>query len=338
MMKYKESIAQSAEYLRLVLPLMSKQAAAFHPLSYAIWYEYVAGINLPLKAAVDALTQNGKVLDETSVSNIFRDHIAALDTGTAQRVTAQFQTVLADMSQSATYAGEQANQFGSALEEWTEGLGASASRGAIKGIDKLLNDTRQMQGAISSLHQQLDDSKKKIEKLSEEVERAREDALTDGLTGLINRKGFDLALNACLSSKLQQHGPSLLIADIDHFKRINDSYGHLFGDKVIRTVAQVLKDNVKGCDTAARYGGEEFVILLPDTPVEGARILAEKIRSTIEKGKIRRLGSDQEIASVTVSFGVSSYCVGESANDFIARVDSALYASKNLGRNLVTTA
>lgn len=337
-MKYKESIAQSAEYLRLALPLMSKQAAAFHPLSYAVWYEYVAGINQPLKTAVDAIAKNGKVLDETSVSSIFREFIAKQDEGTAQRVTAEFQTVLTDMSQSAANAGTQANQFGSALEEWTEGLGSSASRDAIKGIDKLLNDTRQMQGAISSLRQQLDDSKKKIEKLSEEVERAREDALADGLTGLTNRKGFDLALSACLSSKLHQQGPSLLIADIDHFKRINDSYGHLFGDKVIRAVAQILKDNVKGGDTAARYGGEEFVILLPDTPIEGARLLAEKIRSTIEKSRIRRVENNQEIASVTVSFGVASYCAGETANDFIGRVDSALYASKNLGRNLVTAA
>jgi len=339
MIKYKESVTQSAEYLRLALPLMTKQAAAFHPLSYAIWYEYVAGINRPLKAAVDEQTANGAVLNEATVVSLYQKFISELDEETATRVRAGFQEVLAGMSQSAAEAGSQASQFGSALEQWTEDMGAAPIGGLVGGLDKLLGNTRQMQGAISSLNKQLDDSQQKIEQLRIEVDRAREDALADGLTGLVNRKGFDLALDACLSScDPDQRGPSLLMTDIDHFKLVNDTYGHLFGDKVIKAVSQILKDNVKGKDTAARYGGEEFVILLPDTPIEGAKSLAEKIRSTIERSRIRRTETNEEIARVTVSLGVAAYCPGESATEFIQRVDSALYESKHGGRNLVTLA
>lgn len=337
-MKYSDSLEQSAEYLRRVIPLMSKQAAAFHPISYAVWYEYVAGINPALKASIDELLQSGTVLDEATTCALYRKHIAEVDEETAQRVSAGFQRVLADMSHSAAQAGDQASRFGAALEQWTEGL-AEPAAGLGADANKLLRDTHQMHVAITSLKGRLADSQNEIERLRQEVSRARQDALADGMTGLANRKGFDLALAACLSSiEPGAQGPSLLITDIDFFKRVNDTYGHLFGDKVIRAVAQTLKDNVKGKDLAARYGGEEFVILLPDTPVEGARMLAERLRVTVENGRIRRVDRDETIAKVTVSFGVTCYRPGESASEFIERADQALYASKTQGRNRVTVA
>lgn len=341
MMKYKETLAQSAEFLRLALPIMTRQAAAFHPVSYAVWYEYVAGINKPLKVEIDELTKDGKVLDEPAIARLFQKHIDELDEETTQRVRSGFQAVLENISKSAAEAGDQANQFGSALEQWTEDMESpnADSASSTDGVKKLLGNTRQMQGAITSLNDKLEDSQRKIEQLRVEVERAREDALADGLTGLVNRRGFDLALAACLSpSDTQPQGTSLLMTDIDHFKKVNDTYGHLFGDKVIRAVAQILKENVKGKDTAARYGGEEFVVLLPDTSIEGARVVAEKIRATIERSRIRRTDNNEEIARITVSLGVASYRPGESASEFIERVDSALYTSKNQGRNLVTIA
>ena len=90
--------------------------------------------------------------------------------------------------------------------------------------------------------------------------------------------------------------------------------------------------------TAARFGGEEFVVLLPDTRIDGAQALAENLRSTIERSRIRRSDNQQEIAQITVSFGIARYCAGESANDFVSRDDNALYLSKRLGRNRVTLA
>ncbi len=137
---------------------------------------------------------------------------------------------------------------------------------------------------------------------------------------------------------MAERGPCLLIADIDNFKMVNDAYGHLFGDKVLCSVAKILKANIKGRDMAARYGGEEFVVLLPETTLDGARLLAEKIRATIGRSRIRRAENRQETAQITVSFGVASYCSGETAREFIDRADSALYASKKQGRNRVTVA
>lgn len=337
-MKYSESIEQSAEYLRRALPLMSKQAAALNPISYAIWYEYVAGINPALHTSIDELTRDGRTLDDDTTAELFRKHVAEVDEELAQRIGEGFQKIIADIARSTAEAGDNAGQFGTALEQWSAGLAQSGSC-AVSSADlaMLLSHTREMQQSMTTLKTSLDDSHREIEGLRQEVNRAREDAMADGLTGLTNRRGFDIALAACLSElPADGTGPSLLMADIDHFKRVNDSYGHLFGDKVIRAVAQVLRDSVKGRDTAARYGGEEFVILLPNTPIEGARSLAEQIRATVERCRIKRIDNQESIGSITVSLGVAYHRPGESATEFIARADSALYVSKNQGRNRVT--
>lgn len=338
MIRYKETIAQSAEYLRLAIPMMSRQPVPFHPVSCCLWYEYVAGINPPLRAAIDELLGRGEAIDEAVADELFRTYVTERDQRVAHRVAAGFRKVMADVSQDAASAGASAHRFGTTLARWSEEQEAAATVPSAE-IDTLLSGTREMQAAITTLQSRLDASQREIEKLQQEVSRAREEALADELTGLMNRRGFETALASCLAAETPGgHGPCLLFADIDHFKRVNDTYGHLMGDKVLRAVAQILRANVKGKDTAARFGGEEFVVLLPDTRIEGARSVAEKIRATIEACRIRRTDTREEMAQVTVSFGVAGYCPGESAESFLARGDAALYAAKCQGRNCVTVA
>jgi diguanylate cyclase len=207
-----------------------------------------------------------------------------------------------------------------------------------EGITQLLGDTRDMRKAVAVLQNRLAESHQEIEVLRQEVNRARDEALADSLTGLFNRKGFDLALAECLAEAGQEgKAPSILITDIDNFKKVNDTYGHLFGDKVICAIAQILRQNIKGKDTAARYGGEEFVILLPDTPLQGALTLAEFIRESIEGIRIKRVQDNAVATNITVSLGVASYRNNESVSDFVGRADRALYESKRQGRNRVTS-
>lgn len=338
-MKYAHSIEQSTAYLRQALPLMSRQAAALHPISYAVWYEHVAGSNPPLSASLERRTRNGAVLDEDATLALYNTHIAAIDADLSRRVSEGFQKALSNISRSASRVGDDASEYGRVLEQWsTELAGAAPEAGLGQTVEFLLRHTRDMQGSVAALRRHLDDSRREIEHLRQEVSRARQDAMADGLTGLMNRRGFDAVLADCLAREdfLSLNGPSVLLADIDFFKRLNDSYGHLFGDKVLRTIAQILKGNVKGKDVAARYGGEEFVILLPDTPLEGARHLAEEIRREVEKCSIKQLSSAQTVGNITVSLGVATYRSGESAHDFLGRADNALYASKKGGRNRVT--
>ena len=159
-------------------------------------------------------------------------------------------------------------------------------------------------------------------------------AATDALTGIPNRRFFD-EFSEIEFSRVQRFGEplSVLMIDLDHFKAINDEYGHLAGDEVLRNVAVVGFNVLRACDVLARIGGEEFVCLLPGTDAVGARVAAEKLRREIEQLSIA-VGS--QTLGVTASIGVAAVCAGDtSISDAMRRADEALYRAKAAGRNCV---
>ena len=133
-------------------------------------------------------------------------------------------------------------------------------------------------------------------------------------------------------------GSALLLADIDHFKVVNDTYGHVLGDKVIRAVAHVLRSSIKGRDVAARLGGEEFAILLPQTSLTGAAAVAEQIRGTVAQGRICRPDGNESIGQVTLSVGVAVAKPGDTLEALLERADAAMYTAKRAGRNRISVA
>jgi len=167
----------------------------------------------------------------------------------------------------------------------------------------------------------------------ENLEEQRQKALIDPLTGLPNRAAWSERLEQEVE-QWQRHGNSLLIAilDLDHFKRINDNYGHLAGDRVLKLIASVLRKRVRGGDFIARFGGEEFVLLVPDTPLAAGAKLAEALRAAIEACPFHFKG---EPVTVTVSMGMTAFKPGEHSDLVLKRADQALYRAKNAGRNRV---
>jgi len=172
------------------------------------------------------------------------------------------------------------------------------------------------------------------QKLRERNDELRTLSITDSLTGLYNRTHLPELLERELARARRRQIPfSILMMDIDHFKRFNDTYGHLAGDEQLRLVAQILKTLLRACDAGARYGGEEFLILLTETGPEGALFFAEKLRS-----RVAEVHSQREQA-ITVSIGVASYPDdGEDIEGVIREADAALYRCKRSGRNRVALA
>jgi diguanylate cyclase len=206
-------------------------------------------------------------------------------------------------------------------------------------VDEILAETRAMQERARRLEVELDQSSQQIEGLRVDLAKAQRDANTDSLTGIANRKYFDYELGAAAEEAQLRHQPlSLLLADIDQFKRFNDTHGHQVGDQVLRLVAQVLTSSVKGRDLAARYGGEEFAVLLPQTDLEGACHLAEQIRRTVADNHIRSKSNGRHLGRITLSLGCAQYDPQEALSDLIRRADEALYEAKRQGRNRVAAA
>ena len=184
---------------------------------------------------------------------------------------------------------------------------------------------------ITNLHKALAEKLYKLESATETILHL---ARTDELTGLHNRRSFNENFALALSSARRHGHPlSLISADLDYFKRVNDTLGHSVGDLVLKEFSSLLKELVRTEDVASRWGGEEFIILLPNTTSEAAAIMAERIRSTFEQQS-----SSASPLTVTASFGVAQLQNGDNEDALIRRVDNALYTAKREGRNRVVIA
>ncbi len=183
------------------------------------------------------------------------------------------------------------------------------------------------------LKRERDQLRERAEEAVANAEIAQQRAMTDALTGLLNRYGLQhiLAREQSEARRYNRHLSCLMI-DLDNFKMVNDTYGHKAGDTALQQVATILAEAVRGSDIVFRYGGEEFLVLLPETDLEGAAALAEKIRTSAAS---RSFGDGEHIFSLTLSVGAARLSDNESGNDMVARADMALYQAKERGRNRV---
>lgn len=177
---------------------------------------------------------------------------------------------------------------------------------------------------LVAAYQDLEESKVEVMRLM----------LTDALTGLANRRRIEELMEYELGRFARYGGPcAVALGDLDHFKVVNDTWGHRAGDQVLVATAAAMQRQLRAADTVGRWGGEEFAIILPQTTLDGAMIVVDRMRAGIAEAPIEAIGRP-----VTISFGVTALAADDTAASVIQRVDSALYASKRLGRNRTTRA
>jgi two-component system, cell cycle response regulator len=214
--------------------------------------------------------------------------------------------------------------------------------GLSLGADDYISKPFEAEELIARVHvairlkRERDQLRNNAEEASLRAEIAQERAMTDALTGLLNRYGLQHVL-AREHAEARRYSRSLscLVIDLDNFKTINDTYGHPIGDLTLQQIASILREAVRASDTVFRYGGEEFLVLLPETDLDGAIALGEKIRAASAS---RLFGEGQRVFSLTLSAGAGCLCDNESGHDMIARADMALYHAKEQGRNRVESA
>ncbi len=202
-------------------------------------------------------------------------------------------------------------------------------------LNYIVEQLEEIREQNDSLKAKLEESKKQIEGLRKELKEAEERASIDFLTKLANRASFDRALSDMVRDFRERNYPfSLLMIDIDDFKKVNDTYGHQAGDKVLKEIAREIRSTLRARDVVARYGGEEFAVLLPGTTFGQAIRIAERLRKNIEKMSV--IHNDEAIP-VTVSIGVATARKGIDETSIVEIADKALYLAKRSGKNQVKT-
>ena len=324
-----------------VLGALSERSIAPTPENYTVWYCYLSGEHPEIKKALTSLLASNPAFGASELKKLFdtfigRDRQASAIDSVAAQLMEELQDVLKNLHHANTVSGS----YGESLDTLSGAIGRGVNPSDLQpAISAVAQATQTMVSENLALASQLTTSTSEINQLKTDLEDMRIQALTDGLTGIANRKCFDVEIeNAIQFAKSENVAVSLLMLDIDHFKSFNDTHGHQVGDQVIKLLADILKDSVKGQDTPARYGGEEFSIILPETKLQGAVGLAEALRNRIVKRPLVNKVTGDSFGKITISVGAAQHIADESSEDFIARADKALYGAKNAGRDQVVAA
>lgn len=329
---------RSLAFAKVAFGQMRALQHAATPRNYEIWYAYATGYNPQLNQIVNNLLQtNGKVT-ETDLEQIHETLFSpSRQIHQIDQVGSQVKDEIEQVMAMIEAAAGSATSYTESLAGMSQQLGDAKDREGLRAIvESLVQTAKDMERSNQTLEARLNASKEEINTLQQNLETVRHESRTDPLTSLANRKHFDQALQAAIADAVTKREPlSLMMTDIDHFKRFNDCFGHQTGDQVLRLVALAVKNNVKGQDIAARYGGEEFAVVLPNTVLRSATTVADHIRRAVMTKQLMKRSTHEHLGRITISIGVATMRDGDTPQSLIGRADACLYAAKRAGRNRV---
>ncbi|KNA59943.1 GGDEF domain-containing protein [Vibrio cholerae V51] len=332
-----EDFKKSTANLKKVVPLMMKHHVAATPVNYALWYTYVDQAIPQLNAEMDSVLQNFGLCPPASGEHLYQQYIATKAETNINQLRANVEVLLGEISSSMSDTLSDTSSFANVIDKSFKDLERIEQDNlsieeVMTVIRRLVSDSKDIRHSTNFLNNQLNAATLEISRLKEQLAKVQKDALFDSLSGLYNRRAFDGDIFTLIHAGQQV---SLIMLDIDHFKALNDNYGHLFGDQIIRAIAKRLQSLCRDGVTAYRYGGEEFALIAPHKSLRIARQFAESVRRSIEKLTVKDRRNGQSVGSITASFGVVEKIEGDSLESLIGRADGLLYEAKNLGRNRV---
>ncbi len=337
-MSQREDFKRTIAFGDIALSYMKRNELPAIPRNYELWYTYAAGFNQALNHAVNSVLETRAEISNQDVGEIYDRYLSPNHLGdridkVGNNISEELDGIIHLVESGLVSTGD----YGASLKA---AQGALASATTPSQVKKLIRDlvaaTSTTESANHKLDEQLKESRAHISALQERLESIRYESLTDELTTLANRRHFDQSIERSIEEAgANGESLSLLLSDIDHFKKFNDTFGHQTGDQVLRLVALAVKHNVKSEDLTCRYGGEEFAVILPRADAKKANEIAERIRHSVFSKELIKRSTGENLGRITISVGVANLRPDDTASDLIARADKALYAAKAAGRNTV---
>jgi diguanylate cyclase len=330
------NLEKSFATLKQTIPLLLKHKISAIPTNYALWYTYVSNQSPELKTAIDHVLDNKMKFSETKTKELYRNYVAESEEISAWELRQSVEAMLIELSQSLQDTRSETTSFKETMDNCVDDLAKVEKEGlsieeVMTFVRNLVKDTQNIRRSTISFNAALIDAQTEIEGLRGQLEKSQQDALYDALTGLCNRRYFDEELaTQSLKSDL-----CLMIIDLDHFKKINDNYGHVMGDLVLKAAAKKLQSTCRDSAQVFRFGGEEFAIIVPNSNFAKARSMAESMRKAIEKIGVKDKRTGEVLGDITASIGVAELTKSMNPLALIEKADKQLYEAKRLGRNRV---
>jgi diguanylate cyclase len=331
------SFAHTISHALAAIEHIANLRAPADPASFHLWYTYVSGRDGGLRRAIDKLLCEGPAISIADLDRLYDRYLSPAIAQQVEKVGAELEEQASRLAVELDHALNYSSKYEAELRDSNKHLPDVNDPEVLRTmVDKLLHATREMYQNTQSIQRFVNSYKAEVAVLQEKLAAICQESLTDPITSLANRRRFDHEIELAVASVAQTGRPlSLLMCDIDHFKSFNDAFGHVVGDEVLRLVGWSIRQTIRGRDIAARYGGDEFAVILPDSDLHQAGIVAENIRRGIGGKKVVKRSTQQVLGQISVSIGTAQLCPGEGSEQLIERADGQLYVAKGAGRNRV---
>ncbi len=332
-----DEFKKSTANLKKAVPLMIKNYVAATPANYALWYTYVDNVIPDLNLEMDTVLESYGLCPPTSAKQLYKRYVANRAETSLEDLRTNVEVLLNEVSSSMSDTLSDTSSFSEMVDKSFNKLEKVQDNNlsieeVMNVVRQLVAESHEIRHSTKFLNHQLTNASEEIARLKHQLAEVQKDALFDGLSSLYNRRAFDADLVSLVEAN---QAMSLVMLDIDHFKEFNDSYGHLFGDNVLKSIARRLQQSCRDGACAYRFGGEEFALILPNKSLRIARQYADTLRRMIEKLRVKDKRTGSQVHSITASFGVAEFQPGDTADSLVNKADKQLYDAKQLGRNRV---
>lgn len=308
------------------------------PHAYELFYTVCGGQNPELNEALATVVADRRQVTARDAEQLYKKFLSRDKTTTEMAsIGSNMNSEMSGLLTLIDTISNSTSTYQSSLQRAEQKLASGQPQQNIEAmVHSLLSATQSMAQSNAEVAANLETSRAQVEQLEDCLKAAREESSRDSLTGLCNRRQFDIMLDEAILAAGNENTPlSILLIDIDSFKPFNDEHGHVAGDSALRYVASCLKSNIKDQDTAARYGGEEFVVILTHTSLEHAMSVAERIRHLVHSRQLFKKATGESMGKISVSIGVAERKLKDSAESLLHRADMCMYTAKTRGRNQV---